>query len=181
MSEKTWSRDTSGLVAHAKQRSEEKRQRVDETIDRLLREQQVINFNSVAKAAGVSKAYLYSQLDQRERIEALRQQQLVHVVREQSSRPVGKTDASRDLVVLAKDRRISIEDAQMRHGRKSRSVRVDGYKRHVLRDLDTGLIRAVGITPANVAEATVAEAIAADLRAQQASALRTAYRSGLSQ
>jgi hypothetical protein len=69
---------------------------------------------------------------------------------------------------VAKDRRISIEDAQMRHGRKSRSVRVDGYKRHVLRDLDTGLVRAVGITPANVAEATVTEAIAADLRAQQA-------------
>jgi hypothetical protein len=68
---------------------------------------------------------------------------------------------------VAKDRRISIEDAQMRHGRKSRRVRVDGYKRHVLRDLDTGLVRAVGITPANVAEATVTEAIAADLRCQQ--------------
>jgi len=68
---------------------------------------------------------------------------------------------------VAKDRRISIEDAQMRHGRKSRSVRVDGYKRHVLRDLDTGLVRAVGITPANVAEATVTEAIAADLHCQQ--------------
>ena len=47
---------------------------------------------------------------------------------------------------VAKDRRISVEDAQMRHGRKSRSVRVDGYKRHILRDLDTGLVRAVGIT-----------------------------------
>jgi len=69
---------------------------------------------------------------------------------------------------VAKDRRISIEDAQMRHGRKSRRVRVDGYKRHILRDLDTGLVRAVGITPANVAEATVTEAIAADLRSQQA-------------
>ena len=68
---------------------------------------------------------------------------------------------------VAKDRRISIEDAQMRHGRKSRTVRVDGYKRHVLRDLDSGLIRAVGMTPANVAEATVTEAITADLRAQQ--------------
>src|SRR5258708_277731 len=29
---------------------------------------------------------------------------------------------------VAKDRRISVEDGQMRHGRKSRSVRVDGYK-----------------------------------------------------
>jgi hypothetical protein len=50
---------------------------------------------------------------------------------------------------VAKDRRISIEDGEMRHGRKSRSLLVDGYKRHALHDLDTGLIRAVGITPAN--------------------------------
>ena len=40
----------------------------------------------------------------------------------------------------------------MRHGRKSRSV-IDGYKRHVLRDLDRGVVPAVGITPANVPEA----------------------------
>jgi transposase len=53
----------------------------------------------------------------------------------------------------------------MRHGRKSRSVLFDGYKRHVLRDLDTGLIPAVGITPANVPEASVAGDIAADLEA----------------
>jgi hypothetical protein len=35
---------------------------------------------------------------------------------------------------VAKDRRISVEDGQMRNVRKSRSVRVDGYKRHVLHD-----------------------------------------------
>jgi hypothetical protein len=67
---------------------------------------------------------------------------------------------------VAKDRRISIEDAEMRHGRKSRSVRVDGYKRHVLHDLDTGFIRAVGITPANVPEANVTREISADLEQQ---------------
>jgi hypothetical protein len=66
---------------------------------------------------------------------------------------------------VAKDRRISIEDGDMRHGRKSRSVLIDGYKRHVLRDLDTGLVPAVGITPANVPEAAVTEDIAADLDA----------------
>ena len=66
---------------------------------------------------------------------------------------------------VAKDRRISIEDGQMRHGRKSRSVLFDGYKRHVLTDLDTGLIPAVGITAANVPEANVAGSIAADLDA----------------
>ncbi len=67
---------------------------------------------------------------------------------------------------VAKDRRISVEDGQMRHGRKSRSVRVDGYKRHVLHDLDTGLIRAVGVTPANVPEASVTKDISMDLERQ---------------
>ena len=69
---------------------------------------------------------------------------------------------------VAKDRRISVEDEHMRHGRKSRSVRVDGYKRHVLYDLDTGLIRAVGITPANEPEASVTREISADLEQQGA-------------
>ena len=49
---------------------------------------------------------------------------------------------------VARERLVSVEDPQMRHGRKSRSVRFSGYKRHVLRDLDTGLLRA-GVTPAN--------------------------------
>jgi Transposase DDE domain len=56
----------------------------------------------------------------------------------------------------------------MRHGRKSRSHLVDGYKRHVLRDLDTGLVCAVGVTPANLPEAAGATQIAADLAAQHA-------------
>lgn len=69
---------------------------------------------------------------------------------------------------VAPDRRISIEDEEMRHGRKSKSQLIDGYKRHVLRDLDTGLVRAVGMTAANQPEASVTDAIAADLAAQGA-------------
>lgn len=69
---------------------------------------------------------------------------------------------------VAKQRRISIEDGEMRHGRKSRRQRVDGYKRHLLRDLDSGLIRTVGVTPANAPEASVTDAIQVDLEAQQA-------------
>ena len=67
---------------------------------------------------------------------------------------------------VAAERRISIEDAEMRHGRKSRSLLVDGYKRHILRDLDSRLIVAVGVTPANVPEASVTDTIATDLAAQ---------------
>ena len=68
---------------------------------------------------------------------------------------------------VARDRRISVEDGEMRHGRKTKSRLFDGYKRHVLADLDSGLVRAVGLTPANAPEAAVSEAIMADL-AQQA-------------
>ncbi len=37
----------------------------------------------------------------------------------------------------------------MRHGRKSKSKRFNGYKRHIAADLDTDLILAGAITPAN--------------------------------
>ncbi len=70
---------------------------------------------------------------------------------------------------VAKDRRISVEDAQMRHGRKSKSHLFDGFKGHVLRDLDHGVIRAVALTPANTPEATATDEIAADLAHQQTS------------
>jgi hypothetical protein len=50
---------------------------------------------------------------------------------------------------VAKDRRISIEDPDMRHGRKSRSKKIDGYKRHVLKDLESGVVCAVALTRAN--------------------------------
>jgi Transposase DDE domain len=68
---------------------------------------------------------------------------------------------------VAAERRISVEDAERRHGRQSRSLLVDGYKRHVLRDLDSRLIVAVGVPPANTPEARVTDAIATDVAAPQ--------------
>jgi hypothetical protein len=48
---------------------------------------------------------------------------------------------------VAKDRRISVSDGDMRHGRKSKKKRIDGYKRHIAVDLDTpGLVCAVALT-----------------------------------
>lgn len=50
---------------------------------------------------------------------------------------------------VAQDRRISIEDQQMRHGRKSKSKRFDGFKEHIAADLDSDLIVACAVTSAN--------------------------------
>ena len=67
---------------------------------------------------------------------------------------------------VAKDRRISIEDPDMRHGRKSRSKKIDGYKRHVLKDLDIGVVRAVALTRANTPESAATVDLESDLRFQ---------------
>jgi len=65
---------------------------------------------------------------------------------------------------VAKERRISVRDGQMRHGRKSKTSRVDGYKRHIALDLDDKLILAVAVTPANRPEAEATDDLLADVR-----------------
>lgn len=67
---------------------------------------------------------------------------------------------------VAKDRRISIEDGDMRHGRKSKSKRIDGYKRHVATDLDSKAIVAAAMTPANQPEHEALPLLKADVEAQ---------------
>ena len=68
---------------------------------------------------------------------------------------------------VAKGRRISVEDPEVRHGRKSKSRLFDGYKRHVLRDLDSRLVRSVALTLANVPEAGAADEVVGDLTRQR--------------
>jgi IS5 family transposase len=58
---------------------------------------------------------------------------------------------------VAKDRRVSITDRDMRHGRKNKNKPFSGYKRHIATDLDTQLIHAAAVTPANVVEHMAAE------------------------
>jgi hypothetical protein len=68
---------------------------------------------------------------------------------------------------VAKERQISIRDPQMRHGRKSRSSRVDGYKRHLAVDLDSALILGAEVTPANRPEAEGLAAMLKDIERQK--------------
>lgn len=61
---------------------------------------------------------------------------------------------------VASDRRISITDPDMRHGRKSASKVINGYKRHLLTDIDTGLIVELDVRPANEPEHKVLDELA---------------------
>jgi len=64
---------------------------------------------------------------------------------------------------VAAERRVSISDPEMRHGRKSKSKLFNGYKRHVAVDLDTNLILAGALLPANRPEGEAAPALKADI------------------
>lgn len=53
---------------------------------------------------------------------------------------------------VSPDRRISISDSDMRHGRKSSSRTINGFKQHIAIDLDHKLILATSVRPANEPE-----------------------------
>ena len=51
-------RNVSGILSHAKAKSETVKQRIDLAIESLMRENLAVNFNSVAARACVSKTYI---------------------------------------------------------------------------------------------------------------------------
>jgi broad specificity polyphosphatase/5'/3'-nucleotidase SurE len=107
----------SGLLAHAQSKSQQTLQRVHQAIDQLLREQQIVNFNTVAKAASVTKSYLYAHQDVRERIEALRTQQGQERIERQwaaQQQHQARTDKTKDVLLEARDRRIKALEAENR-------------------------------------------------------------------
>jgi hypothetical protein len=67
---------------------------------------------------------------------------------------------------VAPERRVSIEDEQMRHGRKSKSKRFDGFKEHIAADLDSGLIVACAVTAANRPEDEATPELQQDMQHQ---------------
>lgn len=64
---------------------------------------------------------------------------------------------------VAGERRISIRDPEMRHGRKSRSRTFNGYKQHIAIDIDRRRVIACTITPGNGSETAALPALCADL------------------
>lgn len=67
---------------------------------------------------------------------------------------------------VAADRRVSIADTEMRHGRKTKSKRFNGFKRHIAADVDRGLILACAITAANRPEDEAMPSLTVDMAHQ---------------
>jgi hypothetical protein len=76
--------------------------------------------------------------------------QLLRRVVDQDTEPDPDGGGSRIIDGTAKDRLISLGDVEMRHGRKSKSKSINGYKRHIV--IANGLVLATAVEPANVRE-----------------------------
>ena len=87
-------------------------------------------------------------------------------IRTQDLEPDPTGGGSRIREGVAEDRRVSIEDPEMRHGRKSKSKRFNGFKRHIAADVDRGLILACAITPANRPEDEAMPSLTVDMARQ---------------
>ena len=81
--------------------------------------------------------------------------------------PDGAPGGRRIQQPVARGRRISIKDPDMRHGRQSSSQTFNGCKEHGVVDLDSKVTREVVVRPANEPESEAVEWLAADLEDAQ--------------
>jgi len=87
---------------------------------------------------------------------------LKQILSQDSTEPDGEgsSDSPQIRRGVATDRVVSTVDPEMRHGRKSSSKRFDGYKVHITEALESELITAVTVTPANAHDGSAAEELA---------------------
>jgi hypothetical protein len=91
----------------------------------------------------------------------------LHQVQAQDLEPQPDGQGLRLREGVAPERRCSIEDAELRHGRKSKHKRFNGYKRHLATALEDDLILACAVTPANRPEEEAGEPLKADIERQE--------------
>jgi hypothetical protein len=112
----THKRNTEGLKAFAIKKKEKTVQKVDKAIQELVKKKEKINFNTVSMAADVSKGFLYTNNEIRQRIENLRKQQ--------SGLPSAKlekrlmSDASKDVLLAAKNKKIKEQAEEIKRLKK---------------------------------------------------------------
>lgn len=99
----------------------------------------------------------------------------LHQIQAQDLEPRPAAQGVRLREGVAPERRCSIEDAAMRHGRKSKHKRFNGYKRHLATDLDDDLVLACAVTPANRPEEEAGAPLKADIERQEVGTIAELY------
>jgi len=108
-------RKIEALRSSAAQKAKESALRVDQALERMIKQGQIISFKSVAQAANVSTAYLYKQEDFRNRIETLRDQQKQ---RSKSKQVPSASDNSKSVII-----------STLRSDNKRLRAEIDGLRR----------------------------------------------------
>lgn len=94
----------SALKAHNTKKNQDTIERVNKAIDTLKKKNATINFETVAKAAGVSRATLYNNSKLKERIMGLRAIALAPASEEDAARPKTKVQRLEETVADLKTR-----------------------------------------------------------------------------
>ncbi len=94
-----------GLIKYSKSKKEIANQKVDEAIRKLATNGCKINFNTVSRESGVSKGFLYKEMEIKSRIEELRNKQINHEINQRAK--FDKTAKSKDVIIQAKDKKIA--------------------------------------------------------------------------
>lgn len=105
-------RNTEGLKKHANKKSLLAKEKVDTAIQRLIKNQGTINFNTVSIEANVTKAYLYNNIEIRARIEELRAQQ--GGMTKKHNTKVNMTESSKDILITSKNKKIKMLEEENR-------------------------------------------------------------------
>ena len=107
-----WERNIDGLLASAKIKAAQTKQRAEEAIALLLKEQRPVNFKTVAQTARISTAWLYAHEDIKMQIIHLRAQ---HTPKAQVKIPVCEqaSNTSKDAMIAALRKRIKEQEAQI--------------------------------------------------------------------
>lgn len=96
--------NTKGLEKYAKEKTKVTLEKVNKAIRELSLNGDKVNFNSVSQTSGVSKTFLYNNIEVKNRIEDLREKQ---VSREMNQRAkYDKTAKAKDIIIMAKDKKI---------------------------------------------------------------------------
>lgn len=105
------SKNTSMIVLMAKEKTEERKQKVIETVNKMLENKEKITFYSVYQKAGVSKSFIYKNEDLRKLIESYRQSPIKKV----------QSKDAKDIIIDSQKRKISELEKQFKLQQKDES------------------------------------------------------------
>ena len=116
---KDWERNTSGMVKAAKKKREATIENTEKAIRQLIKENKPINFHSVANAANVSVPWLYKEVEIKERIQQLREQQRLKIKLDEDKKP---SSASKDAIITTLKNKIKQQDEEIKQLREQLKV-----------------------------------------------------------